>query len=180
MKKLFILIACMISIALLSALGSLYGLLIYKDRGYDWQWLGFPLLDSGVQITRTKDTHQLLLRKLYPLRSMEVSAYTTMDNSMVLQLTVFTSCDSDVEARLTLNDDKETTIKLQCAGSTELRYLSTEHTLEQATIELNGSFTEIDFTPWNIAELQKDQFKQLHPEYFKRLGETTEFKWSRD
>ncbi|MFA0698027.1 hypothetical protein AB4585_25310, partial [Vibrio sp. 10N.222.49.C9] len=89
----------------MSALGSLYGLLIVKDRGYDWQWLGFPLLDSGVQIARTKDTHQLLLRKLYPLHAMEVSAYTTMDNNMVLQLTIFTSCDNDVEAQLAVNHD---------------------------------------------------------------------------
>ncbi|GEA52458.1 hypothetical protein VIN01S_32620 [Vibrio inusitatus NBRC 102082] len=165
---------------LISALASLYGLLIYKDRGYDWQWLGFPLLDSGVQIARTKDTHQLLLRKLYPLHSLEVSAYTTMDNNMVLQLTAFTSCDSDVEARLALNDDIERTITLKCTKSTELRYLSIERSLERVTIELNNHVMKIDFAPWNVAELKKDQFKQLHPEYFERLGETTEFQWSRD
>ncbi|PMM08455.1 hypothetical protein BCT61_01100 [Vibrio breoganii] len=164
----------------MSALGSLYGLLIVKDRGYDWQWLGFPLLDSGVQIARTKDTHQLLLRKLYPLHSMEVSAYTTMDNNMVLQLTIFTSCDNDVEAQLAVNHDIERTITLTCTDSNELRYLSTEHSLEQANIKLNGRSTKIDFTPWNIAELKKDQFKQLHPAYFERLGESPEFQWSRD
>lgn len=180
MKKLFILIACVTSLALLCALGSLYGLLIYKDRGYDWQWLGFPLLDSGVQIARTKDTHQLLLRKLYPWQSMEVSVYTTMNNSIVLQLTVFTSCDNDVEARLKLDDENEKVINLQCVESNELSYLSTEHTLEQAIIEFNGSSTKIDFTQWNLAELKKDQFKQLHPGYFERLGETPEFQWSRD
>lgn len=180
MKKLFVFVCCMVCIALVSALGSLYGLLIYKDRGYDWQWLGFPLLDSGVQITRTKDTHQLLLRKLYPLRSLEVSVYTTMDNSIVLQVTSYTPCNSDAKARLVLNGKIEKTVNLTCTNSKELKHLSVVHTLKQADFEFNGHLTKIDFAQWNVDDLEKDQFKQLHPEYFKRLGETTEFQWSRD
>ncbi|GAM64615.1 hypothetical protein JCM19232_1285 [Vibrio ishigakensis] len=52
--------------------------------------------------------------------------------------------------------------------------------LSSAELEINGKTLVIDFSDWNIADLQKDQFKQLHPEYFKRLGENPKYQWARD
>lgn len=180
MKKLLILTLSLLSLALFMLFGSVFGLLVYKSNGYDWEWLGLPFIDSGVQIARTRDTHQLLLRKLYLIDSMEVSVYTTMDNKLVLQLTDLGSCNSDASAHLKIDELESVPVTFNCDEQHQLRYSKIVRRLSRAQLNMNGSALEIDFSSWNIADLQKDQFKQLHPEYFKRLGEDVEYPWSRD
>lgn len=180
MKKLLILFLCILSLSLFTLFGSVFGLLAYKDSGYDWEWLTLPFVDSGVQITRTRDTHQLLLRKLYPMQSIEVSVYTTMDNKLVLQLTNFSSCRGDASGHLKINKSDSQTVTFSCDKQEQLRYSRILRHLSRAELEINGKTLVIDFSDWNIADLQKDQFKQLHPEYFKRLGENPEYQWARD
>lgn len=180
MKKLLILLYCLLSISLFSLFGSVFGLLKYQSSGYDWEWLGLPFIGSGVQVARTQDTHQLLLRKLYLPSLMEVSVYTTMDNKLVLQVTRSQDCKTHLTAKLKLNKGEAEPVELTCNEEGVLRYSKVIRHLNTLDLAIDGATFNIDFSEWNISELQKDQFKQLHPEYFKRLGEAPKYQWSRD
>ncbi|OBT17462.1 hypothetical protein A9264_01495 [Vibrio sp. UCD-FRSSP16_10] len=183
MKKLLILTFCLLSIFLVTAFASLFGLLTYKDRGYDWQWLGFPIIDSGVQIARTTDTHQLLLRKLYIPQSLEISVYTTMNNKLLLRFSYFDSChsaDEPIVAKLKINQRPADDVTFDCDNTNIYSYRAVVNHLDKATIYINNSNLTVNFDEWNIAEIQKDQFKQLHSDYFKQLGEPSKYQWSRD
>ncbi|MPW37990.1 hypothetical protein [Vibrio sp. B1Z05] len=180
MKKLFILVVLLFSICSLVAFASLFGLLTYKDKGYDWQWLGFPLINSGVQIARTSDTHQLLLRKVYLFPSTEVSVYTTMNNKLVLHLARFQTCSDSKQGQLQLNQKPVQTVTFNCKGSNEMIFSVVTSHLNSAIIDFDGQKLSIDFAEWNIADIKKDQFKQLHSQYFEQLGQPSEYQWSRD
>lgn len=180
MKKLLILLFCLLSVSLFSLFGSVFGLLKYQSSGYDWEWLGLPFIGSGVQVARTKDTHQLLLRKLYLPSLMEVSVYTTMDNKLVLQVTLFQDCKANLAANLKFNKGEAQSIELTCDEKGALRYSKVVRHLNSINLAIDGTISNIDFSEWNLSELQKDQFKQLHPEYFQRLGEGPKYQWSRD
>ncbi|CAM3017234.1 hypothetical protein [Vibrio rarus] len=180
MKKLLILLFCLFSLSLLLAVASLVGLLGYKDKGYDWEWLGFPLLDSGVQIARTTDTHQLLLRKLYPLKSLEVSVYTTMNNKLLLHISRFEPCEGVMEGQLQLNNQQSKAIRFHCANKEEWTFSVVTVHLEKAVVVFDSDLLAINFAEWNLADIQKDQFKQLHSDYYNQIGDPSKYQWSRD
>ncbi len=51
-----------------------------KGMRWDWHWSYFEPFSNGIQATRTQDTKQLLLRRVYLQESTAVFVGTTLDN----------------------------------------------------------------------------------------------------
>ncbi|GAD80612.1 hypothetical protein VEZ01S_38_00010 [Vibrio ezurae NBRC 102218] len=158
----------------------MFALLSYQSKGYDWQWLSFPFIDGGVQVTRTSDTHQLLLRKVYFFHSAEVSVYTTMDNKLVLHLSRFQACSGPNQTQIQLNQLPPQKVTFSCENNNQLSFSTVTTHLNKMIVNFEESELTINFADWNISDIKKDQFKQLHPHYFERLGQPSKYQWSRD
>ena len=60
---------------------------VEKGMQWNWHWSYFEPFSNGIQTTRTQDTKQLLLRRVYLQDSTVVFVGTTLDNKFCLLYT---------------------------------------------------------------------------------------------
>lgn len=157
----------------------------YLKRSMDWawHWAYFEPFSNGIQQTRTRDTQQLLLRRVYMEQSIAVFVMTTLDNKLEVDLVYQNACKVGKNRKLNLwiNGEYKENATMSCEVN-ELSYIYryVDNKLESLSLELGTIHLEEDFSYWPINELKADQFKQQHSNFFRKNGKNVEHDWLRD
>ncbi|MGF1907134.1 MULTISPECIES: hypothetical protein [Aliivibrio] len=157
----------------------------YFPRNIDWSWSWsyYEPLSNGLQVGRTKDTKQLILRRVNRANNTSIYVDTTYTNTFEVVVIHEAVCQpkSRIKATLQIGDLTPETTSLIC-NDDGTRYLFRQVWRKLSNLYLKSkdfSLSE-DFSNWPLGDLKKDQFMQLHPTYFRDKGEADVYEWSRD
>ncbi|TKF24289.1 threonine transporter RhtB [Vibrio genomosp. F6] len=154
-----------------------------RNMDWDWHWAYFEPLSNGIQQTRTQDTRQLLLRRVYIEKSISVFVMTTLDNKLELDIVYQNDCRVGEYKNLNLlinGEHKENTAMVCETNGQSFIYRYVDTKLETLSLALDSIHLEEDFAFWPVDELKLDQFKQQHSSFFRKSGESVEHDWLRD
>lgn len=160
----------------------------YRDLNYarkelNWGWYQYQPLGHGIQIARTSDTHQLILRTVDRRHHISMFVSTTLTNRFDVLFFIEQSCQPDTKyaVALTENGSTKSIVSFLCneAGDT-LSFRHAWKKLPAINLEWKGKSFAFPLDRWDVAVLKKDQFMQLHPEFFRKNGEPYPYEWSRD
>ncbi|MFB1093516.1 threonine transporter RhtB [Vibrio diabolicus] len=157
----------------------------FAQRGmtWSWRWGYFEPFSNGIQQTRTQDTKQLLLRRVYMNDGIVVFVSTTMDNKFEVDVVKEQSCEPKTTtwASVSVNHQHMRHVPMVCDAlgqSYFYRYIG-KH-LESIEVGVGDSFVTEAFSDWPLSELKSDQFKQKNAKFFQERGEKVEHQWLRD
>ncbi|MFH4614014.1 threonine transporter RhtB [Vibrio diabolicus] len=157
----------------------------FAQRGmtWSWHWGYFEPFSNGIQQTRTQDTKQLLLRRVYMNDGIVVFVSTTMDNKFEVDVVKEQSCEPKTTtwASVSVNHQRMRHVPMVCDAlgqSYFYRYIG-KH-LESIEFGVGDSFVTEAFSDWPLSELKSDQFKQKNAKFFQERGEKVEHQWLRD
>lgn len=159
--------------------------LAYAPRGIDWHWHWsyFQPFANGIQVTRTQDTKQLVLRRVYLNDALVVYLSTTIDNKFEIDVVKEGACEASAQQWVTaaVNNQSLSHIPMVCEKSGQssiFRYVTPRpQTLE---FGIDETFITEAFVDWPIKDIKVDQFQQQHPEFFKKQGAQVPHQWLRD
>ncbi|WP_046028815.1 hypothetical protein [Vibrio vulnificus] len=156
----------------------------FASKGMDWQWhwAYFLPFSNGIQQTRTQDTKQLLLRRVYLEDDIAVFVSTTLDNKFEIDVFKAAKCNASSSewASVSVNGAPMTQVPLKCEPSGDgylFRHVANK--LKSLEFGFEDGFIIESFAQWPINEIKADQFKQQHPTFFKKQGVEVEL-WLRD
>lgn len=93
----------------------------FASKGMDWQWhwAYFLPFSNGIQQTRTQDTKQLLLRRVYLEDDIAVFVSTTLDNKFEIDVFKAVKCNASSSewASVSVNGAPMTHVPLKCEPS---------------------------------------------------------------
>jgi hypothetical protein len=160
-----------------------YRSLQYLNRDLDWKWYKYHLMGHGIQTARTSHSHQLLLRSIDQKNHSALFVNTTLENKFAVVVLVEKQCEKQKSyaASLETNHAQPKTIHFICDDSgNALFFRQVWKKPLGLKITLGASTIEQDLTTWDLDVLKKDQFMQLHSEFFNKIGKKYPYKWSRD
>ncbi|MCS0344627.1 threonine transporter RhtB [Vibrio diabolicus] len=154
-----------------------------RSMTWSWHWGYFEPFSNGIQQTRTQDTKQLLLRRVYMNDGIVVFVSTTMDNKFEVDVVKEQSCEPKTTtwASVSVNHQRMRHVPMVCDAlgqSYFYRYIG-KH-LESIEVGVGDSFVTEAFSDWPLSELKSDQFKQKNAKFFQERGEKVEHQWLRD
>ena len=143
-----------------------------RDMTWSWHWGYFEPFSNGIQQTRTQDTKQLLLRRVYMNDGIVVFVSTTMDNKFEVDVVKEQSCEPKTTtwASVSVNHQRMRHVPMVCDAlgqSYFYRYIG-KH-LESIEVGVGDSFVTEAFSDWPLSELKSDQFKQKNAKFFKNV-----------
>ena len=157
----------------------------FLSRGMQWKWHWeyFIPFSNGIQVTRTKDTRQLLLRRVYLEESVAVFLGTTLDNKLEIDILAEDHCTKgDIKwIALSVNHNKRSHRPMECETSGEsylYRYIASN--ISSIEIGINEFYIREDFNNWPAHELKADQFRQQHSTFFRNQEGHNDERWLRD
>ncbi|HHF3129922.1 threonine transporter RhtB [Vibrio diabolicus] len=157
----------------------------FAQRGmaWSWHWGYFEPFSNGIQQTRTQDTKQLLLRRVYMNDGIVVFVSTTVDNKFEVDVVKEQSCEPKTTtwASVSVNHQRMRHVPMVCDAlgqSYFYRYIGKY--LESIEVGVGDSFVTEAFSDWPLSELKSDQFKQKNAKFFQERGEKVEHQWLRD
>ncbi|HHX8649275.1 threonine transporter RhtB [Vibrio antiquarius] len=156
---------------------------VQRGMTWSWHWGYFEPFSNGIQQTRTQDTKQLLLRRVYMNDGIVVFVSTTMDNKFEVDVVKEQSCEPKTTtwASVSVNHQRMRHVPMVCDAlgqSYFYRYIG-KH-LESIEVGVGDSFVTEAFSDWPLSELKSDQFKQKNAKFFQERGEKVEHQWLRD
>lgn len=154
-----------------------------KGMRWDWHWSYFEPFSNGIQATRTQDTKQLLLRRVYLQESTAVFVGTTLDNKFEIDVVNQGLCEPESSkwVSVSVNGQPMSHVPMVCEGSGESYiYRFVGNKLRSLEFGIDDHFIREDFSQWPISEIKADQFKQQHSAFFNKQGEGEEHQWLRD
>lgn len=158
-----------------------YNDLNFINKGYDWHWKDNYFMSHGIQLTRTNDTHQLILRKVDRDSQSSIFLSTTIDNKFDVVFVIKYKCKNNIDYFGYLENSSKERIQFQCNQDDDTLYF--RHAWKKLS-SFNFSilnrkiiFNKDDF---DLSLLKKDQFMQLHPRFFKDKNVDDLYEWRRD
>ncbi|CAH1608386.1 MULTISPECIES: hypothetical protein [Vibrio] len=156
---------------------------VEKGMEWDWHWEYFLPFSNGIQTTRTQDTKQLLLRRVYLQDATAVFVGTTLDNKFEIDVVNEDACDPESSkwASVSVNGQPMSHVPMLCEASGEgyiYRFVGPK--LKSLEFGIDDHFIREDFRLWPISEIKADQFKQQHSTFFNKQGDSQEHQWLRD
>ena len=154
-----------------------------KGMRWDWHWSYFEPFSNGIQATRTQDTKQLLLRRVYLQELTAVFVGTTLDNKFEIDVVYQELCEPESSkwVSVSVNGQPMSHAPMMCEGSGESYiYRFVGNKLRSLEFGIDDHFIREDFSQWPISEIKADQFKQQHSAFFNKQGEGEEHQWLRD
>ncbi|MDN3702671.1 threonine transporter RhtB [Vibrio artabrorum] len=158
----------------------------FVEKGLDWSWLWEYYLpfSNGLQVTRTQDTKQLLLRRVYLEENIVIFVLTTFDNKLEVDIVNKETCEpkSNKSIFISFNHQPISHSFMTCESSGESYiYRAINKRLKSVEFSFNNHNFREDFTQWPISKLKADQFKQQHSNFFeKQRGASGSYQWLRD
>ncbi|EOA9035595.1 threonine transporter RhtB [Vibrio harveyi] len=156
---------------------------VEKGMQWNWHWSYFEPFSNGIQTTRTQDTKQLLLRRVYLQDSTVVFVGTTLDNKFEIDVVNQASCEpkSSKWVSVSVNGQPMSHVPMVCekTGETYI-YRFIGNKLRTLEFGIDDSFIREDFTLWPISEIKADQFKQQHSTFFNKKDGGEDHQWLRD
>ncbi|WP_244887161.1 hypothetical protein [Aliivibrio fischeri] len=154
-----------------------------RDMDWEWSWMYYEPFSNGIQTTRTKDTKQLLFRRVNTSSKLTTVVNITYTNKLEIIVTYEDSCVSGsfFPATLKLNQTPQQQINFQCEKNGR-GYLFRRTANQLTSVQIKSDKFELkeNFSEWPIDELKKDQFIQQHSNFFKEKGQSDVYEWSRD
>ncbi|MGI9949161.1 threonine transporter RhtB [Vibrio hyugaensis] len=156
---------------------------VEKGMEWDWYWEYFLPFSNGIQSTRTQDTKQLLLRRVYLEDATVVFVGTTLDNKFEIDVVNKDACEpkSSKWVSVSVNSQPMSHVPMLCEDSGEgyiYRFVGSK--LKSLEFGIDDNFIREDFSQWPIADIKADQFKQQHSAFFNKQGDGQEHQWLRD
>ncbi|RQW64503.1 hypothetical protein [Vibrio viridaestus] len=181
MKKVILLFSlCLIAILGYKVYGY-YADLHYLPMDMTWKSKQSGFSDSRFQISRTADTHQLVLRQVNRNSNTALYVSTTLNNHFDVFISIQADCDKDKIYPAQINKPSLRYIQFHCDANGHK--LSFRYAWKKAQpFVINIADKKIDFVPgeWDLALLKKDQFMQLHSNFFRGKSDQIVYDWRRD
>ena len=182
-----------IAIALLSLIALFLGIIYWKTvpqlnfaergMGWEWQWSYFEPFSNGIQVTRTQDTRQLLLRRVYLKESVVVFFGTTLDNKFEFDVVNQDNCVPESHKWISVSVNSlpisEASMVCEASGKSYI-YRFVANKLSSVEFRIGDDFIREDFSQWPVSEIKTDQFKQQHSAFFNKQTGSNEHQWLRD
>ncbi|GEM74534.1 hypothetical protein [Vibrio sagamiensis] len=154
-----------------------------REMEWNWHWEYFLPFSNGIQVTRTKDTKQLLLRRVYLEESVVIFLGTTLDNKFEVDVLSKEHCTKgDIKwISVSVNHRKISHRPMECEASEEsylYRYISSN--IKSIEVGINEFYLRETFSNWPVHELKSDQFRQQHSRFFKSKDGHNNERWLRD
>ncbi|CAM3544363.1 hypothetical protein VA7868_03024 [Vibrio aerogenes CECT 7868] len=153
----------------------------YLNQQMAWKVTHFYPFNSQMQIARTHDTNQLVLRKVDRKNHMAVFVSTTINNRFDILFLIEQACTSGQAYPAIMNTPQSERVSFQC--DPERGVLSFRRVWKKpVSFRMIVNHQIVNFQPseWDFPLLKKDQFMQLHAGFYQRQNVANVYEWRRD
>ncbi len=162
-----------------------YQAVTFVNNGLSWLWVNDPMIrydTTAIQSARAKNSKQLVYRRVYLDQQLAVSLNTTNNHYFSFTFVKSMQCNESTpyQATVTVNDESPNSVNFSCLSPDAAIFRIAEPKFHQLQVTGKDLHFELKRDEWDFNGLKKDDYMQLHYQFFRKHSSETVYPWDRD